>query len=182
MLCPNCHAQTDNYCGKNITNPEQVSKKVEIKKEKPKYNQLFSKELLDEKLNDPSFNNFDELAKELGIGRKTLQKLCREYGLPGSKTEMGLVTRNKLNDVKCQYCSKIFKPARKDAKYCSLDCFRKAEEHAIPKEITKEEILEKVKDCKSMKQLANHFGYKDLRNTCKKVGLPHSINELKKLI
>lgn len=180
-MCPNCHALTDNYCGKNIN--FEGSKEKSSKKNNPRKSINFDINFLQEKLNSPDFENFDKLAKELGIGRSTLQKLCREKGLPSSKTEMGLNIKQKLNPLNCEYCGKLFKPARSNAKYCSLDCFKRANGHKVAeKELTREEILEQVNNYNSIQKLASHFGYKSIRHICKKLNLPESIVELRNLV
>lgn len=179
LLCPNCHALTDNYCGRNI-NFETSKEKGSEKNSKKSID--FDVSFLQEKINSPDFKNFDELAKELNIGRKTLQKLCREKGLPGSKTEMGLNTKQKLKSLNCGYCGKTFKPARHAAKYCSIECFKLANNLPIKEPPTREEILSQVNNYNTMGELAKYFGYKDLRHPCKKAGLPLSIKELRKLI
>ena len=179
LLCPNCHALTDNYCGKNINSTSKKTNPIK----NPKPDRSFSKEFLEEKLNDSTFQNFDKLALELKIGRKTLQKLCREYGLPGSKTEMGLISKEKLKPITCQHCGKIFKPARKTAKYCSLNCFRTANgQPTYGNTLSREEILNEVQNHNTMSSLAKHFGYKDIRTQCKKNNLPTAIDDLKKLL
>lgn len=183
ILCPNCHALTDNYCGKNI-NIESIqtdNNKTKIEHE-PRQTIDFEESFLKEKLYSTEFKNFDDLAKELGIGRKTLQKICRKKGLPGSKTEMGLISKQKLQPIVCKYCGKTFHPSRIEAKYCSITCFRKDNDQ--PEEsilITREQILKEVVNHVSMSSLSKAFGYKDLRHVCRKNNLPTSINELKQL-
>lgn len=183
ILCPNCHALTDNYCGKNINIESIQTDNNETKIEhEPKQTIDFEESFLKEKLYSAEFKNFDDLAKELGISRKTLQKICRKKGLPGSKTEMGLISKQKLQPVVCKHCGKIFRPARADANYCSIACFRKAnnqpeEGTIIPKDIL---LLESLKH-KSMLSLAKTFGFKDIRYQCKNHKLPTSIQELQQL-
>lgn len=170
---------TDNYCGKNIKFESQKSGEPKNPKQPIDLDESFLKE----KLFSPNFKNFDELAAELGIGRRTLQKICRKKGLPGSKTEMGLISKQKLQPIVCKYCGKTFHPSRIGAKYCSITCFRKDNDQ--PEEsilITREQILKEVVNHVSMSSLSKAFGYKDLRHVCRKNNLPTSINELKQLI
>lgn len=182
ILCPNCHALTDNYCGKNIKFTQDLETKIKTKPNKKSYKDIFSKEFLESELNSNTFSSFDDLAKKLKIGRKTLQKLCREYDLPGSKTEMGLISREILKDIKCQYCGKTFKPSQKNSKFCSINCFRKANgQPEFGVSISREEILKKSLTHSTMSSLAKEFGYKDLRKQCVKNKLPTSIKKLKEI-
>ena len=185
LLCPNCHALTDNYCGKNIdfSNSIKLQSSKTTKEQKSSLSESYSYEFLKEKLYSDDFENFDKLAEELKIGRRTLQKICREKGLPGSKTEMGLISKERLKPIVCQHCGNTFRPAHKHAKFCSLKCFRKANNQPeFGTSLSKEEILKEVHNHNSMSSLAKYFGYKDIRSQCRRNGLPLSIEKLKQLI
>lgn len=177
ILCPNCHALTDNYCGKNIT-PPNFTKSTPKTKSKEQY----SKEELEEKINSPSFESIAKLAKDLNISRGSLRNLFKKYDLVDSVKSLNKHRKKLLDSVICEYCGKPFKPARSGAKYCSIDCFKLANGQPIGEPPTREEILSQVNNYNTMGELAKHFGYKDLRRPCKKAGLPLSIKELRKLI
>jgi hypothetical protein len=177
ILCPNCHALTDNYCGKNIT-PSNFTKSTPKTKSKEQY----SKEELEEKINSPSFESIAKLAKDLNISRGSLRNLFKKYDLVDSVKLLNKHRKKLLDSVICEYCGKPFKPARNGAKYCSTDCFKLANGQPIGEPPTREEILSQVNNYNTMDELAKHFGYKDLRHPCKKAELPLSIKELRKLI
>lgn len=175
LLCPNCHAQTDNWC-KNARQSKNNTHASKEKDKKIKYSEIISKELLKQKLYSPDFKSISSLANDLNLNRKTLQKICKYYKLPSTSKELGKFI--KIPEITCKYCGKLFKPARKDAKYCSKECFRLDNNQPINSQPTKTEILEQAKNFNSMKTLAKYFGYKDLRSSCRKVGLPLNIKAL----
>lgn len=177
ILCPNCHALTDNYCGKNIA-PSNFTKSISKTKSKEQY----SKEELEEKINSPSFESIAKLAKDLNISRGSLRNLFKKYDLVDSVKSLNKHRKKLLDSVICEYCGNPFKPARNGAKYCSIDCFKLVSGQPIGEPPTREEILSQVNNYNTMGELAKHFGYKDLRRACKKAGLPISIKELRKLI
>lgn len=97
VLCPNCHSQTDNYCGKSMRNKnkkkyfcsecgKETSKKTKTglcaecmaklqrKVERP------SKEELKEILKSVN-GNFLELSRRFGVSDVAIRKWCRKYGL-----------------------------------------------------------------------------------------------------
>lgn len=77
LLCPNCHAQTDNYCGKNIKKEEKhiidknIKNKIEITKDE--LIEVFKQS-----------GNFDKTSKYFKTTPKTLKQICIKYGLPES--------------------------------------------------------------------------------------------------
>ena len=111
LLCPNCHALTDNYCGKNIK-----PKKIEIKTCLYCGEQFIKKATLNfccrehylewrKKHNNPMetkcptdkevlLNDFRELksfvqiGKKYGVSDKTIFKWCAKLGLPTHKKEI----------------------------------------------------------------------------------------------
>lgn len=178
ILCPNCHALTDNYCGKNIPKSE-----CELKnKSNPRIYSYdkYSKEDIEKEINSSEFKSYAESARKLGLDRHTFKYLIDKYNLP-TKEDLGK-SKPKLESVICEHCGKSFKPAKSGAKYCSIDCFKLANGQPIGEPPTREEILSQVNNYNTMGELAKHFGYKDLRRPCKKAGLPLSIKELRKLI
>lgn len=94
LLCPNCHAKTDSYRGKNIRNGQNGRKckicgkpitrwaknelcqeclhKSQRKTERPK------KETLEKLLRE---HNFVAVSKMFGVSDNTIRKWCKSYGL-----------------------------------------------------------------------------------------------------
>lgn len=81
VLCPNCHALTDTYCGKNL----KKKKSTKIKKEKKRTNS--------NKIKDPPLSRkelkkrirekpFTSIGKEFGVSDNTIRKWCKKYNLP----------------------------------------------------------------------------------------------------
>lgn len=88
ILCPNCHAQTETYRGKNINNGLRKSKRKELLKlgppvlrppipHKTKINWPNNEELLDRL----SKSNYTRLGKELGISDNAIRKRLKSQGL-----------------------------------------------------------------------------------------------------
>lgn len=98
VLCPNCHSQTDNYCGKAVKREEKKKHfctecgkeicrntktglctecmyKTKRKVERP------SKEKLEELLKSVN-GNFSELSRMFGVSDVAIRKWCKKYGLP----------------------------------------------------------------------------------------------------
>lgn len=104
ILCPNCHAQTDNYCSKNKENKRLSEEKKEVYKicktcgnrfVPKRKNQIFcsekcyhdsikkidaNKEELKKLLLE--YKNFSKIGRLLGISDNAVRKLCKKYGLP----------------------------------------------------------------------------------------------------
>ena len=84
LLCPNCHAQTDNYCGKNIKKQriekiKKVSTNTQNSK-KPERNQL---------INDfKKYGSFVGVGKIYSVSDNAVKKWFKSYGLPSSSKEM----------------------------------------------------------------------------------------------
>ena len=71
LLCPNCHAMTDNYCGRKLK---------KIKETKPRISKIIPKEQL---LNDfKEYGSFSGVGRKYGVCDKTVAKWCNKYGLP----------------------------------------------------------------------------------------------------
>lgn len=102
VLCPNCHSQTDNYCGKKkkkfksqkvrkeksaSIKKELKPKKIKIPKEskKPKEQKVLpiSREDLKRRIYNESFLS---IAGEYGVSDNAIRKWCDRYHLPRKKT------------------------------------------------------------------------------------------------
>ena len=81
VLCPNCHALTDTYCGKNL----KKKKNAKIKKEKKRTNSNrtkdppLSRKELKKRIREKSFTS---IGKEFGISDNAIRKWCKKYNLP----------------------------------------------------------------------------------------------------
>ena len=71
LLCPNCHALTDNYCGRKLKKVKEV---------KSRTSKIIPKEQL---LNDfKEFGSFSGVGKKYGVSDKAVVKWCKKYDLP----------------------------------------------------------------------------------------------------
>lgn len=86
ILCPNCHAFTDNYRGRR---KRKQTKKLEKKEEK----EILSKEQLIEDFKE--YGTFSSLAKKYNINTKTVRTLFEKHNLPSSSIEL----RNYLKKI-----------------------------------------------------------------------------------
>lgn len=81
ILCPNCHSQTDNFCGKNI-------KKIEYRKnnkEKTIKNPPINRKDLKQKIRTIPFTKIGE---EYGVSDNAVRKWCKKYNLPYSSRKI----------------------------------------------------------------------------------------------
>lgn len=88
LLCPNCHAQTDNYCGKNIKKEKTVSLLLpckHIKEHTEKEKVEINKDVLIAEFKKTG--NFKQTAKHFNVTEKTLQRICKKFDLPQSSIE-----------------------------------------------------------------------------------------------
>lgn len=77
LLCPNCHAMTDNYCGRKLK---------KVKKHKPRPSKIIPKEQL---LNDfKEFGSFSGIGRKYGVSDKAVVKWCGKYNLPICSSDM----------------------------------------------------------------------------------------------
>lgn len=96
FLCPNCHSQTDTFCGKN-----------KINKKNPEKNEIMKA--------IESTHTITEAIRQLGINNvnfKKLNNILKEEGLTQKIVER--------ETTKCRYCKKDTESKKKV--YCSLDC------------------------------------------------------------
>lgn len=180
LVCPNCHAQTDNYCGRNIK-PSKYELKKKQKSPIDWAKDKISKDQLELELYSPDFINISTLARKLNLNRHTLQHLCKLYDLPSTTKELRKPTKEQLESIICKHCGKLFKPARKGALYCSKYCFNVDTNRSVAPMPTREEILKQSLSCNSMKELALCFDHKELRKSCRKAGLPTDIKSIQQI-
>lgn len=107
ILCPNCHAQTETYCGKNRSQTEirknykdygycQVCGKpltagqskycsIECKFADSKINNISKEELIRCFI---EYNSFESVGKHFNISGKAIVKWCKKLGIPEKKKEL----------------------------------------------------------------------------------------------
>ena len=80
LICPNCHATTENYCGRN-----KKSKPI-IKKEKITSNYEADKEEIIRYAKEKC--NFSYIGKCMGLSDNGVRKKCKKIGLPNTTKEL----------------------------------------------------------------------------------------------
>lgn len=89
LICPNCHATTDNYCGRN------KDKKTKIKKE---ITQFVEKNYDDEIALIIKYAkencSFTYIGKQMGLTDNGVRKRCKKIGLPYRTNELKLYIKN----------------------------------------------------------------------------------------
>lgn len=106
VLCPNCHSQTDNYCGKATRNinkkknfcvecGKETSKKTKtglcaecLSKSQRKVERPSKDEL--ERLLKSVNGNFLKLSRQFGVSDVAVRKWCKSYGLPAKSSDYKL--------------------------------------------------------------------------------------------
>jgi len=83
-LCPNCHAQTDTYCGKGTREKEKLYKSVSEWRHAPKYycrkvKNRPSKEELEILIT--KYNNWTYIGKMFGVNGNSVKKWAKLYGI-----------------------------------------------------------------------------------------------------
>lgn len=157
LLCPNCHAITDNYCGKNIKRENTLPVKHKVKickycgkefigrgdycsskcvqnskldtlkearlKANPDANLEYpTKEWLEEAI---KIKSFCDIAREYGVTDNAVRRWCKKYGLPSTKTELGLYNSTPIPKQICRVCGKEYKPQNRYSVCCSFECAKK---------------------------------------------------------
>ena len=132
LLCPNCHAYTDNYRGKNIKWSAQ--KKISVV-EQPKF-----KETL---IND---GNLEPEKKYIIIES-------------GAETKQAEPKSRKTKEPRyCAFCGKELVGKQRNNKYCSQECAHKANGSKRPDVFT---LLNDFKELKSYVQVGKKYGVTD---------------------
>jgi hypothetical protein len=84
----------------------------------------------------------------------------------------------------CEYCGKEFEVKYKQQRFCSKSCVQKSINN-LKVQITKEKLIEDLTECNYiMDSLRKKYGvsFMTIQNYCKRFGLPHKSEELKKYI
>ena len=104
MLCPNCHSQTDNYCGNANKTKEKYYCIICGKEKKTKYSKCCAAcasrkiklPLKDELINNyKKFKSFLKLGKFYNVSDNAVRKWFKHYNLPYKKNEL------------CEYINKL---------------------------------------------------------------------------
>jgi len=117
ILCPNCHAQTDNYCrgqkekkvnrcaicgkiiSRNSTHCLACYSKLNHRRESKVIKQDKETILLDFK----EFGSFDALSKKYKTSHITIRRWCSEYGLPTTSLAMRKYIRDLYGNIKWNF-------------------------------------------------------------------------------
>lgn len=104
ILCPNCHSQTDNFCGKNSSYKKEIKYcekcGTELKSNRsrlcPKCSNIET-HLLQRKVERPSKEelfemikneSFESIGRKFGVSGKSITKWCIAYDLPHRKCDL----------------------------------------------------------------------------------------------
>lgn len=144
VLCPNCHAMTDNHL--NVEKLSALVEKQEVEGRK-------IREALIARFKKVTGNPESSLNKE-GAETKHIQ--------PKSK--------KKTEPKYCQYCGKELEGTSRRNKYCSPECYHKADGSKRPDVFT---LIEDFKELKSFVQVGKKYGVTDnaVRKWCKMYGI-----------
>lgn len=174
LLCPNCHAQTDNYCGRNIRYKEK---------------QISDDDLLNALRVSP---NIKQALAKVGINYSAKSqyeksyRLMQENNIEFSKQEK---IRQKTPKKKitlhqelrrCASCGKLLN-AKTNGDLCG-QCYKFSEEHHKVDWPSKEELLNDILTMPIIK-VGEKYGVSDntIRKWCKRYELPHKHSDIKKM-
>lgn len=65
---------------------------------------------------------FTKIAESLNLSDNGVRKLCKRYGLPTTKYELGLREKGAIPNKKCPHCGKEFHPTSRTQICCGRDC------------------------------------------------------------
>ena len=156
ILCPNCHAKTINYRGKNSS----ISKR---RHETPESLYLTDAEVV--------ARHEENLIKR------------RERSREKYKEEHPNYTPRIIEIIECPVCGKEFRKTSKRIKYCSQDCCKiaQAQESKRPSFL---ELIQSLKTYKNFVQTANFYGVTDnaVRKWCKLYQIPIYTKEMQEFV
>lgn len=167
LLCPNCHAQTDNYCGKNIRYKEAVpeEKLIEALKVSPNIKQALSKIGI-----NYSAKSWYDKAK----------RLMEENNIEFTKKEVSVTVKKR--EYRCRRCSVCGKPLQYNTKgtLCK-ECYRHSPDRRNVEWPSKETLLNDITTMSFLK-VGEKYGVTDnaVRKWCRYYGLPATRKELRK--
>lgn len=161
LLCPNCHAQTDNYCGKNISNTPKVTEEQ-------------FKEALEKS------SSIKEALKSLGINYSAgiWYKRAREI-----MNKNGIVQKKKSNFCIrfCIQCGKKLSNRTKGS--LCLSCYNKSDLKRKIQRPTRDELLKDIIDMSFVK-IGLKYGVcdKTIVKWCRDYGLPESRKAIREYV
>lgn len=149
MLCPNCHAYTDNYRSKNKGKSAQ------------------------EETPDVESHKFEETSVGNASGNlEPSQKsyIILEEGVETIREKPKSDSKKVLEPKYCAYCGKELIGRARRNKYCSQECAHKANGSRRPDVLT---LIEDFKELKSFVQVGNKYGVSDnaVRKWCNLYGI-----------
>lgn len=160
ILCPNCHSQTDNFCGNNNHNKN--------------INKIYTCRMCGKKIGKTISNMCD----------KCYEKLCNGIVDFGNVKQNGNIVNKKIKNLNennykrgvCERCGK--ETNRYDVKLC-VKCAR-LQQRKVERP-TKEELKKLIFE-KPFTTIAKEYGISDnaVRKWCKGYGLPYRKKDLKK--
>ena len=163
LLCPNCHSQTDTYCGKNRNAYNIPDYVIEVK------NLLSDTDI-----------SIDNIAYKFGISRATVYDI--NVGLSYHDDSLVYPLRQKNDSIVvsnvCENCGKIIDIRSKLCNKC--EGLRRKSLHTLP--ITRDDLKTQIRT-RSFVKIAEDFGVSDnaIRKWCKKYDLPYNHNVIKSI-
>lgn len=169
MLCPNCHALTDNFRAKNKESVKSKNTEKIINKIEPLAIELSGEDL---RIHEEA----RILAKRRGIRIAEAEELIKNS--PNKSIEDFPKRINRiLEDKICPICGRIFHPKCSEQKYCSPECVSKSQS----KMPSKEEFLKVIKELQgNLTKIGERFGVssKAVTKWCIKFEIPSHKKEL----
>jgi transposase len=174
LLCPNCHAQTDNYCGRNIRDKEQ---------------QISDDDLLNALRTS---SNIKQALAKVGINYSAKSWYEKSYRLmqennikfPKKKKTRQKIPKKKITlhqePRRCTSCGKLLK-AKTKGDLCR-QCYKFSEERRKVNWPSKEELLNDILTMPIIK-VGEKYGVSDsaIRKWCKRYELPYKYSDIKKM-
>lgn len=111
ILCPNCHAETHNYRGKNTCLGRYHNLPTDYIVTDIEEDELIEKRRLIKKISGRKGFDYYEL-KEKSL--EELKEIDSKYINP----------KEELKEIECPTCHKKFHPKGQNTKYCSVECYR----------------------------------------------------------
>ena len=164
FLCPNCHATTDTYCGKNKQPSEKKQYKTKVNEVKrPTQQEL--KTLLAEM-------SKNSIAKHFHVSPTTIDRWCEKYGIPHRKEDLiphrSKQRKNTKNDKQKCFCRICGKQVKTKALCCGSCAKRRVIERPTPISLA-EELCNS-----SFVTVGKKYGVSDnaIRKWCVSYGIP----------
>lgn len=152
VLCPNCHAKTNNYRAKNsgLGRTIQDPKTLYLTEEEIKQRELERK------------------AKKCG---KTVEQYLEDKAK----------SRRKLDDKTCPVCGKVFRPSDATQKYCSQECYKEDSKGNRPPLLQLIQDFKELKSFVQV-GVKYSVSDNAVRKWCKLYGIPTTAKEIKEFI